>query len=193
MDLGLEKIATREFGFLEREYGFKRVEAGPWYVRYETDSVFVGIAFDGTRSYEFGISLGRKEYPGGSVKDSFDLGEIIRSKGLSGKNIRTGFQITKSESLEKFARMLSDTLKQYAREFLTGSSEAFDRVAEFVVREGEAYALETNLRHMRNKLDPAWKSKNYKKVVELLTPFKAELKNSERKKLDYALKKERAT
>jgi hypothetical protein len=191
MDLGLQIIATREFDFLNTEFGFRCVKAGPWLVRYESKSVFVNIHFDGNRSYEFGCELGRNDDFRGSLKVPFDIGEIIRSKGYSGKYIPSSFQITNSESLKKFAKKLANCLKHNAHEFLDGSIDAFNKVADFRDKECEVYALETDLKLMRSQLDTAWQKKDYSKVIELLTPLKDNLTQSELKKLKYSLRKVR--
>ena len=190
MDLGLPKIVTKEFAFLEYEYDFECVEAGSWLVRYENDTVFINIHFDGNRSYEFGCELGRKDDLRGSLKVPFDIGEIIRSKERSKKNIRSSFQVTNSGSLKKFTKELSYIVKHYAQEFLTGSNTAFHQAADFRDKECVEYALETDLKLMRSELASAWQNRDFKKVVELLVPLEGNLKQSEIKKLKYALKME---
>jgi hypothetical protein len=193
MDLGLQTIANKEFDFLKSKYGFKCVKTGPWLVKYESDRVFINIHFDGNRSYEFGCELGRNDDLRGSLKVPFDIGEIIRSKGNSEKDIRSYFQVTSSENLKKFAKELANLLKHYAHELLIGCSDAFIQVAEFRDKECKEYALETDLKFMRSQLEIAWKNKNYKKVIELLTPLKDNLEQSELMKLKYAYKKEKVT
>ncbi|MCP4115566.1 MAG: hypothetical protein GY737_09200 [Desulfobacteraceae bacterium] len=191
MDLGLKKIVNRELGFLESVYGFKCVKSGPWLVRYQSKLIFIDIRFDGERSYELGCEIGRNDNLRESLKIPFNIGEIIRSKGYSPKDVGTFFQITNSSnSLERFVKRLADYLKTHAQDLLDGSDESFNLVADFREKECEAYALETDLKYMRSQLDLAWKNNNYKKVVELLAPLKATLKQSELKKLNYALKKE---
>jgi len=191
VDLRLQTIATKEFDFLNTEFGFRCVKAGSWLVRYESESVFVNIHFDGNRSYEFGCELGRNDDFRGSLKVPFDIGEIIRSKGYSEKDIPSSFQVTSSESLIKFAKELANCLKHNAHEFLVGSIDAFNKVADFRDKECEEYALETDLKFMRSQLDIAWQNKHYNKVIELLTPLKENLKLSELKKLQYSLRKVR--
>ena len=191
MDLGLQAIAIKEFDFLKADYGFKCVKAGPWLVKYESNVVFINIHFDGNRSYELGCELGRNDGFRGSLEVPFDLGEIIRCRENSEKTIQTSFQVTSSESLQKFCKLLAAHLKHYALEFLIGSSSAFKQVADFRDRECEDYVLERDLGLMRSQLGAAWQNRDYKKVVELLSPFKGKLEHSELKKLDYALKMEK--
>ena len=193
MDLGLKTIATKEFNFLDSEYGFKCVKSGPWLVRYRSKLVFIDIRFDGERSYELGCEIGRNDDLRGSLIIPFNLGEIIRSKGHSEKDIKSFFQVTNSESLKKFVKELANQLKTYAHDLLAGSNESFNRVADFRGKECEEYALETELKHMRSQLDITWQKKNYKRVIELLTPLKKNLDQSELKKLNYALKTDSGT
>jgi hypothetical protein len=189
MDLQLQTIAAQEFAFLKSEYGFKCVKNSPWLVRYESDVVFINIYFDWNRSYEFGCELGRNDNLRGSLKVPFDIGEIIRSKGNSDEHIGSSFQVTSRDSLEKFAKELASSLKYYAHEFLRGSSDAFNQVADLRDKECKEYALEKELRLMRSKLGDAWHNKDYQKVIELLSPLREKLRESELKKLKYALKK----
>ena len=175
MDLGFEKIATKEFQFLNSKYGFKCVKSGPWIVKYQSDLVFINIRFDGERSYELGCEIGRNDDLRGTLKVPFNIGEVIRSKGHSEKNVRAFFQITNSDSLKKFVKELAGLLKAYAQDLLTGSSERFNHVADVRDKECKEYALKTELRLMRNQLDTAWQIKDYKKVIDLLTPLKEEL------------------
>ncbi len=105
----------------------------------------------------------------------------------------TFFQVTSSENLENFVKKLADFLITYAQDLLEGSDESFNRVADFREKECEAYELETDLGYMRNQLDHAWKNVNYKKVIELLEPLKVNLKQSELKKLSFAIKRESKT
>ena len=193
MDLGMKKVATKKFAFLESEYGFKCVKAGPWLVRYQSKLIFIDIRFDGERSYELGCEIGRNDNLRGSLKVPFNFGEVVRSKGYSEKDVVTFFQVTSSENLEKFVKKLADFLITYAQDLLDGSVESFNRVADFREKECEAYALETDLGYMRNQLDHAWKNKNFKKVIKLLEPLKANLKQSELKKLSFAIKRESKT
>lgn len=193
MDLEMKKVATKKFEFLESEYGFKCVKAGPWLVRYQSKLIFIDIRFDGERSYELGCGIGRNDNLRGSLNVPFNLGEVVRSKGYSEKDVATFFQVTSSENLEKFVNKLADFLIAYAQDLLEGSDESFNRVADFREKECEAYELETDLGYMRNQLDHAWKNKNYKKVIELLEPLKINLKQSELNKLSFAIKRESKT
>ena len=191
MDLGLKKIATKEFAFLESEYGLKCVKASPWLVRYQSKLIFIDIRFDGERSYELGCEIGRNDNLRGSLEGPFNIGEVARSKGYSEIDVVTFFQVTSRKSLEKFVKELANYLISYAQDLLDGSEERFNRVADFREKECDEYALERDLSYMRNQLDDAWKNKNYKKVIELLEPIESNLKQPELKKLSLALKKEK--
>jgi len=192
MDLGLQTIVAKEFGFLITKFGFQCVKAGPTLVRYESESVFVNIYFDMNRSYEFGCELGRNDDLRGSLEVPFDIGEIIRSKKYSEKDTPSSYQVTSREYLKKYAKELANCLKNIANEFLVGSRDAFNKVADFRDKECEEYALETDLRLMRSQLNIVWQKKQYNLIVELLTPLKENLKQSEMKKLKYAMSKIRA-
>lgn len=189
MDLGLEEIVTKEFDYLKSEHGFKCVQSGTWLVKYQSELVFVNIRFDGERSYELGCEIGRIDNLKGTLKVPFDLGDVVRSKVYSREPIKSSFQVTSTDSLEKFVKELAWQIRTYAKDLLAGSDESFNHVADLRDKEHKEYALETELRYMRSQLDIAWQKKDYKKVIELLSPLKEELERSELKKLHYAIKK----
>lgn len=190
MDLKLQFDGIQDFDFLEKDYGFKCTKTEPWLIKHVSDVVFVDILFDGYRSYELGCELGRNDDFEGSLERPFDLGEIVKYKEPE-KDIPTGFQVTNKESLKRCCGLLADQLKVYAHEFLTGSMDAFTLLTDFRNRECEEYAVKRDLGFMRSQLDAAWQNRDYKKVIKLLFPFKEKLKQSELKKLEYALKKGR--
>jgi len=191
MDLRFQTIAIKEFEFLMHKYSFKCVQSDSCKIQYESDAVFVTVHFDENRSYELGCELGRMDDSEGSLECPFDLGEIIRWKELSQKDIHTAFQVTNIEDLQKFCQLLASHLQCYAHELLIGTESAFKTLADFRDKECVEYALARDLEIMRDQLEDIWQTKNYNKVIELLSPLKKHLKHSEIKKLEYALRHEK--
>ena len=189
MDLGFENIAKSAFGFLESKYRFSCVELGPWCVRYESPKVFVLVMFDGTRSYELGCSIGRMDDFEGSRQVPFELGEVMRAEGISNENM--SFQVTTSDALRTFTCRLAEQLERCAHRVLTGDDSVFKSVSDLRNRECAKYATEKRLEQTKTAAESAWQSKEYRKVVELLSPVQEWLNPSEVKKLEYARKRVR--
>lgn len=186
MDLGFETIAKSAFVFLENKYGFLCVETGPWKVAYRSPNVFVTARFDGNRSYEIGLELGRIDNYAGSLDVPYNLGELLRTEGQS--NEVTSYQVTTTEALRKYTFRLASLLREHGHSFLIGDDLAFCRVAELRNTESLNYAMENELRQTRVSLEDAWRKKEYLRIVELLSPLQEWLEPSELKKLQYAQK-----
>ena len=187
MYLGFEKIALDAFQFLQAQYGFRCVEFNQWNVRYESESVFVSVYFDGTRSFELGCSFGRlndlkKPYP-----ESFDFGDLLRCEVGSVEG--SSFQVTTSDALKKFTNLLAEKLERHGSRILVGDDSAFDLILKLRDQANLEYAREERLEQIRHSLEKAWRAKEYQKVVELLAPVQEWLTPSEVKKLEYARKR----
>jgi len=189
MEFRFEQIARDAFKFLESEHSFECVESGPWHVRYESAMVFVSIHFDGMRSYELGCSIGRLDDMEGSRRVPFDVGEIFRCEIGSGEVPQSGFQVTNNDALQRASVFLAESLRRYGGKFLEGDDESFKAVSVLRNRECDEYEVKNRIRHAREATDEAWRSGNYHKVVELLSPLQEWLEPSEVKKLEYARKK----
>lgn len=189
MKFCFQEIAREAFKFLESEYSFECVESGSWHVRYESDTVFVSIHFEGMRSYELGCSIGRLDDMNGSRKVPFDVGEIFRCEIGSGEVPQSGFQVTSNDALKRASVSLAESLWRYGGKFLKGDNEAFRKVSGLRNRECNDYEIKNRIRYARDATNEAWRSGNYYKVVELLSPIQEWLEPSEVKKLEYARKK----
>lgn len=186
MTLHFKDYALASFRFLESDYSFTCVSAEEGRVRYESESVFVEVLFDGRRSFELDIGIGQRNVLHNGRERPFNMGEVLRAKGVEKAESYTFLQASTQERLQRAIERLSELLKKYGPELLKGSPFAFKSVAGLRVREGERYALDRDLKRIRREAQEAWKSKDFAKVVALYRPVEAHLSVSEVKKLEYA-------
>lgn len=184
MDLGFEKLALDTFAFLDSKYGYRCIESGPWRVSFRSSKVFVSIIFDGNRSYELGCEIGLIEHHAGAVP--YNLGELLRCEGNA--DDQSSAQVTTTESLSKYAKHIASLLEKFGHSYLLGDDKAFDRLASLRNRECADYAARKRLQQARAMLEEAWRSKQYVRIIELLSPLQEWLEPSEVKKLQYARK-----
>ena len=75
--LGFSEAVQSAFGFLQQDYGFRCVEAGPTFVRYESDLAFVNL-YHGRASYELGFEVGRRPDVRGQPESHYTMAEILQ-------------------------------------------------------------------------------------------------------------------
>jgi hypothetical protein len=184
MNFNFATKVTNEFGFLCSDFNFSCINEDQYYVLYESQNVFIGITFDGNRSYELGVNIGFKNI----TSPGYSLGEILKCFGGPAEKYSC-IQVTTPESLSNFLVIFSDFIKKYAIDLLKGDNSAFQQLKEARNKECHEYAIEQRLAQMRCILKEAWHTKNYVKVVELLTPLEQHITQAEHKKLEYAKEK----
>lgn len=76
-DLGLQTQAEQHFGFLVSENGYQCTQSTPYRVRFESPTTFIELVYDGDRSFELGLLVGRT---GLNVNGNppFSIDEILR-------------------------------------------------------------------------------------------------------------------
>lgn len=191
-DLGLQAQAERHFGFLVAENGFHCIESTPYRVRFQSPSTFVELVFDGNRSYELGLLVG-KASSAGTGNPPFSIDEILRLRGAEEAGRLSLIQVTSSEAMASFVAQLAQVLRSYASDFLAGNENSFAELAEQRQKEIKAYAIERDLRMARAEAEKAWRNKDYSTVVRVLSPLRAGLTATEVGKLEFAEKHIRDT
>lgn len=174
------------FTFLISEYGFNCVKKEQYFVRYESTKVFIDLTFDGTRSYELGLEIGKKGVSYSEGELSFSLGEILRCIEAPEYEKYDCVQVTTPELLDKFLSTYAELLYRYAKDLLTGSESFFRRLSQCRDKKCAAYEIETKLQQIRPLAEIAWREKDFTKFTKLLIPIKKHLSYSELKKLKYA-------
>lgn len=187
MDLGFENAVKISFLFLEKEYGFKCIESGPYFVKYQSLDVYVSLVFDGDRSYELYCQIGRNDNYRDTGMLPIDLADVINFY-LQPHTKYIFCRATDEECLMRYINEYSTYLLEYGKELLNGSRDVFNEIAMFRDNLTERYAKDNDLRQLEVELDRAWKNKNFKNIVELLEPVQENIPVLFQKKLIYAKK-----
>lgn len=177
--------ARGAFDFVAERVGMSFVMANEREVRYEREGVFLIVKFDGRRSYELNVEIGK----GLSNKPvcSCSLAEVLSIKGAKDGGAIDGIMASEATRLRGVLQRLAALTLQYASAFLMGGDSSLcEQVAEMRRRDIDAYALDGALRTARALSQAAWQVRNYRDVVMLLEPLEQLLTPAERTRLDYA-------
>jgi hypothetical protein len=186
-DLGLQTQAEQNFGFLVSENGYRCTQSTPYRVRFESPTTFIELVYDGNRSFELGLLVGKTGL-NVSGNPPFSIDEILRLRRAPEAKKFSLVQVTSSEVLASFVQQLAQTLRTYGGDFIAGNEQSFADLAEQRRSEVKAYALERDLRKARAEADTAWHKKDYHGVVKALKPLRAALTAAEVGKLEFAEK-----
>lgn len=186
-DLGLQAQAERHFGFLLLGKGYRCTESTPYRVRFDSPGAFIELVFDGNRSYELGLLVGKA---GGESSGThpYSIDEILRLKRAPEAERFSLVQVTSTEALASFVAQLAEMLRSHGTDFITGNEKSFSELAEQRRREVQNYAIERDLRAARAEAESAWRVKDYAAVVTALRPLRGALAAAEVGKLEFAEK-----
>lgn len=181
-DLGLQAQVEKHFGFLVSERGYRCVESNPYRVRFELPTTYVELVFDGGRSFELCLLVGKV----GLVDAAFTIEEILRLRGAPEMASFSLVQVTTQESLAKWVAKLAELFLAYGDDLIEGSEVGFAALAGQRRQDVQEYALERGLRAARADAELAWRRKDYAAVVKSLRPLRSALTAAEVKKLELA-------
>ena len=157
----------------------------PYRMRFCRNDRFVEVAFDGHRSFELALVIGRLAEDG-AVRDWFELRELLSLERAARSAGYPLIQVTDERSLESALSFLVNEIATLIPLVIADGTEIFEELRAQRERDARSHALERNLLGVRSRLDDAWKSRDWQKVVTLLQPYLASLSESERRKLAYA-------
>lgn len=184
-DLTFKNCALKEFNFLVNEYGFRCIKSDTYYLRYESNIVFVELHYDGQRSFEMDFSIGLLDDLYEGRERPFYLVELIK---LLAPNDDDDYRLMQASTPEKISHLLpklANLVKIYAKEFLSGNKTRFKDLSDFRENRCNQYAMEKTLKDLRVAVQKAWEDEDYARVIELYEPVKKHITQSERKKLKY--------
>jgi hypothetical protein len=190
--LGFADAAQAEFGFLLR-LGFRLVELTDTICRYQSDRRLVRV-FHGRGSYELGVEIGRWIEVGGQPREqAFPLPDVVTQLAGSAASEQQGTAATTAEAVSRVLRRLADQTREIAGEMLTGGDDLFDRLSAANAARGQAEQDQLRAQHLRERADDAWRRKDFDAVITAYTEIDremdtVELRTSERRRLDYALR-----
>lgn len=180
--LRFAEAVEEDFGFLAA-HGFKRVQSEPTFVRFESKRVYVNV-YHGRKSFEMGLEIG--PLAGRLEERPYSTSEIIRLIEPGNADIYRDFATRNADGVQEGVRRLATLFFRHVEEGVLDDAGLFDRLAKQRETWNQEFSREVNLGKARRELEGAWHAQDYAKVVELLEPFRADLTQSELKKLEYA-------
>jgi hypothetical protein len=180
-----EFLAQENLSFLVTEYGFHVVNTCTTSVCWNRGEYNVEIMFDQYRSYELQLRLyfkDREDVP------SYYLDEILQLANM--KDISYVYQASTPERLSQGILKISSLFQKVCAKLDLFNQKTFDMLA--TVRKKNCDKYKNNLIHsdlckIGNKL---WKEKNYEKIIHLYEQHLDMLSEIEKKRYDYAKKKQ---
>lgn len=173
-----DEVKTR-FAFLEA-LNFHCIRTDATAVRFESPKLAINV-YHGRQSYEIGLEIESTRVP-----DAFSFSEILRLvKDDRAEQYRSYAAHTAGDVAEG-VRQLAELFRKCIDTGILEDSELFSRLQAQRDEWARNYALEVQLEQARKKLESAWTGKDFRKVVQVLTPLQEHLSPSELKKLEYA-------
>jgi hypothetical protein len=198
------QMAVQYFGFLERDYGFRRnpnpevrsfdhfIGRGHgWIVRWESDAVFLEVQFDYGRSYEVDVVVGQTRVLYSGRELAFGVGEIARVAGLSWEPGRV-FVARTEGALHRVFDELASVLKTAGAGALRNDPDTYSALLQQLNRESAAYTKDLILGQMRGQAQQAWERREFHEAVRVYAEHLEDLTALERRKYDYALRRTQA-
>jgi len=144
--------------------------------------MYVSIIHD-RRSYEIEVEFGLLG------EEQFSLLTLLDAVGETGL---PGYCATDRDQVRKRVWQIANLIKPHAAKFLhlEANPIELERLLRARTKKADQYMLDMRLSMIREKLDQAWKTKDYQEAVRLLeSMIQEERTKSESKKLDCARKK----
>jgi hypothetical protein len=181
-DLPFDETVQDAFDFLCSQLGFTRTNSSPTEITYTSNRVEVQITLD-VRSYEIAVEVMRR-----GERHSFPLNRVVELTSPTEAKQWRLVQTSTPERVKEFVPQLAALLKKYGRSALSGDPKTFERLDELEESDAMRTTRDLQIRQARRLAEQEWQSKNYAKVVSILSPIQEELSNSEFAKFVYAKK-----
>lgn len=176
------KAVSDSFSFLSAS-GFWQAAAASNRVRYESQHAYVTI-FHEELSYEIDLEIGSIDqpslcFPRSTIMLLFDPEKLGLPESRS-------YVAQTAEEIARGVSRLASQFAGYVHAGLFDDPKLFEHLRDVSARRLRERAEAIELSDMRQKLEVAWREKNYAKVVALLEPMSSELTGSELKKLEFS-------
>jgi len=178
-----EILVKRHFGFLIEKYDFKCVQSDSSSVEYQSERVFLRIYWGNNAELLFTVGI----LPGDTIR--IHIEEMIEMSEYHGDEIKDQYYISNDINLEKYIKVYAEYLKEYAHDALIGNVKYYDLILK--MREDKYDKAERRMMVIdaEQKASEAWKRKDYKSIVDILTPYTKELSQIATKRYEYAKKR----
>lgn len=179
-ELRFSDLVLNYFKFL-KTYGFLCAKSEQTFVRFESPPLFINV-YHGRSSFELGAEFGRI---GKDEEQPYPMSALLEVAGIpTAKEYRDYATHTLdgvNDGLDKLAKLVREHIG-----LIFKNESIFQILKEQRNVRAKNFAQEINLLQMRRELEGAWQTKDYPKVVELLTPWCMAITPIELKKLQYA-------
>jgi hypothetical protein len=180
--MAFPKAVSESFSFLSSR-GFRQVWADPNSVRYESQHAYVTV-FHEELSYEIDLEIGSIDqrsmcFPRSTIMLLFEPEKLALPDSRS-------YVAQTAEQISRGVSKLASQFAGYVNAGLFDDPKLFEHLRDVSDRRSRERAEEIELADVRQKLEAAWRERNYAEVVNLLEPMRAELTGSELKKLEFS-------
>jgi hypothetical protein len=170
----------RNFSFLE-SIGFRCVHSEATLVRYEAPTTNIYV-YHGRQSYEIGAELEFVNEP----NERYSFSEVLRvvdpQRGETYRNYSTHTR----EGVAKGVRELANELQKCFETGVLRNQQLISCLKLQRKNLASKLAIKSQLLQARIKSESAWAERDFKKVVQILSPFEEYLSLPELKKLEYS-------
>lgn len=185
-ELHFATSAIEAFNFLERDYGYAVFANDLYHVLYKNGGLTIRI-FHGKQSYEIGFEFSSQAHQNGN---RYRLPIILKAIDVDASKFERGyFQAHEEDKIRSSLKKLADIVQKYGAKFLLGGLSTFAEIEAVEKAENTRVTDQYSLSGKRKRVEKAWDSGEYEKVVEIYETYKEKLTKLELKRLEYAKRK----
>lgn len=184
----LSGAVASAFAAVIAKYGFVVRNWDDATVVLDSPSARINITYDWRNSFEVDVGISELRDGVQSPSIPFSLGEVFRELQVPNADRVSFFQSSKEADVVTFLNETAQRLASHCDSCLAGDAKQFEAIASRRSREANAYTRKVQLASVRERADCAWREKRYREFVLLMEGFASWLPDSDKKKLEYAIK-----
>lgn len=186
--LGFKEAVLENFKFL-REYGYRLVRVDVTFVRYQTPwysfkrRFYVNV-YHSRGGYELGVEIGPRD----NNREMVNLPWILKWAGYPEAEKyfggRTALCTWTREGVQELVPKMAELVRKYGEPFLRRDPDAYASTNGMVGEANAAFqARMDRLWEARHAAKPAWRDKDYARIVALYEPLLDDLTDDEKNRL----------
>lgn len=185
-----EKIARKEFAFLETEYCFqvttlKPENADRIVIQYRSESVYLMLHY-GPPEYALDFSFGRLGIEDQEDAHGFTSGDLLYLDGTDNWSDYPGYSAYELSNLREFLPKLAQLLRECGHSCLRGDDTAFETMAIRRQEDCDRWHKGQERDRIASQAEIAWRDRDFGKVIALYSSIESNLTAVEEKRLEYA-------
>lgn len=181
--LGFKHSVLRSFNFLLDNNRFSCVEANNYMVRFESPDIIVLVSHD-PQSYEISANIELRN----NSEVFASVEEIAMISGPSDLQYLGNCEAASAELVNFIVSELAKLLRKHGLAALRGEQGVFEQAKVLRSQRAAVYTQTLRVDSALVRSEEAWRRKDYREVVDLLTPCREWLTNVQVKRLEYAQK-----